>query len=441
VTVVCIAGGTPAVEHERLYSPAGLAGQALAIAPRIRLEPLRGLLWADARDLDARSMASRLLDLADGSGWTGAGAGIAATPIAALVAARTSAGGAGTDRVRVVPPGHDRELLAPLDIGVLDPPPPPALYPLLAAVGIAKVADLARLDRESVEVRFGADGVRLWRLARAADTAPLFDPRPPELPRAELEWVDYELDRQEQVLFIVNSLLGTVCTALAARSQGAHAMSLDFALADRTGTRHPVRCSTPTADRRTWLRVIRATLDSLQLGAPVTRITLAVEGAAPLGARQGDLFDAGFATARATDAALAHLLDRQPDALVASRRTRHPLPEERLAWEAERGESPSDAAGSGTATLPRLSLMVLGAPRRVDVGVEPRQDGEAPTRYRDGLTVYPLAHALGPDRVSGGFGDRRFDREYFQGVRADGMVVLLYRDLTDNQWFLGGWWD
>jgi hypothetical protein len=429
---------------------AELAARALGFAPRVRLEPALGVLWADGRDLDAGAIGSQLLAAAGAMGWADARVGIAATPIAAFVAARGEGhlAGKGEGRLVVVAPGGDRDFLAPLDLGVLHPPPPPSLFPLLAGVGVECCGDLAQLDRESVEVRFGAEGMRLWRLARADDPRPIFGPRPRDLPQAELEWVDYELDRQEHVVFIVNSLLHTVCDALGARSQGAHALALEFALADRTTVTHPVRSSAPTADRRTWLRIIRAVLDGVSFDAPVTRIGLRVDAAAPLADRQGDLFDAGLATARATEAALAHLLDKQADAVVKAERCDHPLPERRLEWVAagERHDGSVEVAverWDGKSDQPdlRLTLQLLGIPRPVEVRLAAGRDGDVPVRYQDGLTVHPLAECLGPDQVSGGFGEARYDREYFQGIRADGMVVLLYRDVTENRWFLGGWWD
>jgi impB/mucB/samB family C-terminal domain len=443
-----------------------LAARLLSHAPRIRLE--RDVVWADARGLDGRLVAERLLQearrgdgqaagggRADGStagrveeptgelesGWW-VSAGVASTPVAAEAAARSVHPSA---RLAVVPPDTDRAFLAPLDLGMLHPLPPPNLYPLLAGTGLECCGDLARLDRESVEVRFGVEGVRLWRLARADDDRLLFSPRARSLPDAELEWVDYELERQEQVVFIVHSLLGTVCDALAARGEGAHALALEFALSDRSAVVHPLHASTPTADRRTWLRIVRATLERVTFSAPVTKIALRVEALTPLADRQGDLFDQGFATARATEAALAHLLDKQDDALVEAERTEHPLPERRVRWRAvQTGPAPHTGRRAGALRerpAPRLALALLESPRAVQVRSSPRQDGEAPTWYRDGGVVFSIRDALGPDRISGGYGESRYDREYFQGIRADGVPVLLYRDLTDNRWYLAGWWD
>ncbi|MEZ4587868.1 MAG: hypothetical protein R2909_15925 [Gemmatimonadales bacterium] len=441
MTLVCLAASDWPTDPARA---AELAAGALELAPRVRCEPEPGLLWADARDLDAAAIAEGLLALADRLP-SGAQVGIASTPIAALVAARIAPDDP-SRRITRIAPGEDRAFLAPLDVGVLEPPPPPNLYPLLAGVGIECCADLARLDRESVEARFGAEGARIWRLARADDDRPIFASRPRELPRAELEWVDYELATQEHVVFIVNSLLATVCDELGVRGLGGHAMTLEFALADRSVVRHPVRCSTPTADRRTWLRIVRAALELVSFDAPVVRIALEAGAAAPLADRQGDLFDSGFATARATEASLAHLLDKQSDALAVAERSAHPLPERRVRWRAVREPTVYDARRSPVGGLtdrsaPSLTLQLAEPPRPVEVQLAIRRDAEMPVQYREGFQRFLLVETMGPDRVSGGYGAERFDREYFQSIRRDGTVVLLFRDTADNRWFLGGWWD
>ena len=416
-----------------------LGRRALAVAPRIRLEPAQTRLWADVRGLDGGTIATALVALAESTGVSGARAGVAFVPIVAQVAARI-----GAEPVTAVAMGQERDFLAPLDLEWLDPPPEPFLYPLLAAVGIGTCGELAALDPQSVEIRFGAEGVRVWKLARADDPRPIFGPREREWPSAELEWVDYELANQEQVVFIVNSLLATVTDALAVRREGAHAMTLEFTLADRSQVAVPVHCSHPTADRKTWLRVTRAALEPVTFAAAVTRIALGVEAAAALVDRQGDLFDAGFATARATEAALGQLLDKQADAIVVAHRTRHPLPERRIEWRPDPTGQLGDQLAERKPTpdlVPRLTMQLLPAPQTIDVWVVTRRGHPVPDRYFDGTRNYSLSASLGPDRVSGGIGERGFERDYFQGIRQDGVMVLLYRDVATDLWYLAGWWD
>ncbi len=436
MTFVCLS--SPAWPTDAARSTE-IGAAALECTPRVRLECGRGVIWADARGLDGVAMAERLLERLEFLDISDVHAGIATTPIVAEVAARTS-----ETRITVVPPGTDRSYLAPLDVDVLHPPPPASFYPLIAAIGIENCGDLARLDPQSVEVRFGAEGVRIWKLARADDPRPIFGPRPRELPSAELEWVDYELSNQEQVVFIVNSLLGTVTEALAARREGAHAVVLEFSLSNRTMVALPVRCSTPTSDRRTWLHVIRAALEVVTFEATVMRIALRVDAVAPLADRQGDLFDFGFATARATEAALAHLLDKQADAIGIAHRIDHPLPERRLVWRFDPADQVADRplpGGSSAGLIPELTLQILPAPLAIDIRTIMRRGLLVPDRYFDGTRNYSLSVSLGPDRISGGFDDTRFERDYFQGVRDDGVMVLLYRDHAADRWHLAGWWD
>jgi len=428
-------------------SSAELVQRALRITPRVTVDPQRNLLWADIRSLDALAIGRKLLAAAHRGGAAGARIGTAATPVVAEVAARHGAGHAlaraDLPALTLVPADQDRTFLASFPVGVLLPDP--TLASLLDGVGIETCRDLAALDLQAVEVRLGLEGVRLWKLARADDTRLIFDRRPSEQPSAALEWIDYELAAESQAIFIVNGLLISICDELARRSEGAHLMELAFRLSDRSRVMLPIRVSSPTADRATWTRVIRVTLESLTLKAPITRIGLEVKAAVAVGHRQGDLFDAGFATARSADAALAHLLGKQDDAVVTARRTEHPLPERRIAWIPDLSGQVAEPytehlSLSGTIT-PRLTLQQPAAMQRVDVTLTRDQDRTIPTGYHDQRQYHEFATTVGPDRISGGFGTERFERDYYTGVRGDGVMVLLYRNLAEDEWVLAGWWD
>ncbi len=428
-------------------SSADLVQRALRIAPRVTVEPQQNRLWADLRSLDPLVIGRKLLAAAHRGGQTGARVGTAATPIAAEVAARCGAGHQATrldlPGLTLVASGLDRSFLAAFPVAALLPDQ--TLASLLDGVGIERCGDLAALDLQSVEVRLGIDGIRLWKLARADDPRLIFGARRSERPFAELEWIDYELAAEAQALFVVNGLLNSVCDELIRRSEGAHLMELTFHLADRSRVTLPIRVSSPTADRATWVRVIRVTLEPLTLGAPITRIGLEVKASVAVGHRQGDLFDAGFATARSADAALAHLLDKQGDAVVIPRRTEHPLPERRIAWLPDlSGQVAEPDTGhlslSGTIT-PRLTLQQPTAMQRVEVTLTTRREALLPTGYRDNRVYHEFTTTVGPDRISGGFGAERFERDYYTGIRGDGVMVLLYRNLAVDEWILAGWWD
>lgn len=444
-----------------LWSPAWrtAAGSAADLAPALLAHVPRalvgehGLLWADARGLDVRTIAEAVLALGRRQGHVDMRLGAAATPIAAEVAATRgelqgrrvpdagSEAGSADRAITLVKVGEDAAFLASYPIDVLDPPPP--LRALLEGLGIATCGDLARLPRESVEVRLGADGVRSWRLARGDDPRRMFTAPVRELPNASLEWVDYTLADPERMLFIINALAGNVCDALEERGEGARLMGLVLFLANGGRTTRVMRSARPTASRTKWMRQVRELLDTLTLPDAVTGILLRAEAVVARRSPQGDLFDRGFASAGALEQTLAQIIDDQGEILVEPESSAHPLLEARTRWlprdPARVAEQRVDAPRATIA--PQLTLQLLPHPVPVHVEAAERRDHAMPVRYQDTEGWHDLVEAAGPDRVSGGYLATAYAREYFRGVRDDGLLVWLYRDARAGQWFLHGWWD
>ena len=423
----------------------------LAHAPRVMVGE-DGLLWADARGLHAPALAAQLLDVlrTHDVGGTEVRAGTAATPIAAAAAATR-----GTSPVTSVRAGGDRDFLADIPVAVLAPDP--RLANLLDGLGIETCGQLAVLEAESVEIRLGAPGVELWKLARADDERRLFREPVRALPSASVEWTDYTLRDSERLLFVVNSLLGSICETLASQGERALELSLVFALSDRSRPVHALRSARPTADRTRWFRLARSALERITLPDAVTGVSLRVESVTGNDGTQGDLFDRGFASAGAVETTLAQLADDQDDPVVAPRVSRHPLADRRVEWTAE---DPTAAAARQARRTPgpqspHLTLQLLPEPRAIAVVTEPRRDAVVPTQYRDAGRWHQLVDVAGPDCVSGGQWEEGYDREYFRGVREDGLLVWLYREpeavsrerISQSRepraesWFLHGWWD
>jgi hypothetical protein len=462
--------------------PADLEAALLAHAPRL-LVGEAGRIWADARGLSGRALAETLLAVVREQGISDVRAGVAMSAIAAEVAAvygevpsfkipvpseerALGTGNSDLGTPLVIRPGSDRDFLAPHPISVLSPPE--ELVPLLDGIGLEICDDLARLPAESIEVRLGADGVRLWRLARADDPRWLFRPTPHALPSASLDWVEYTLSDAGRLLFIINALAGSVCTELVTRGQRAREVSLVFSLADYKPLTHTIRTARPSADRARWMRLVRDALERLTLPDAVTGIALRVEGVTGNESTQGDLFDRGFASAGAVEDSLAQLVDDQgDDVLVVPQNSQHPLLEVRTKWVAEesvraprsevRGPREERSLGPRTHDLglrsshPALALQLLTPPRAIAVTTEQRRDHEIPVRYRDADGWHDLVEAAGPDRVSGGQWDLTYAREYYRCVREDGLLIWLFRDggrraegggrSESDGWYLHGWWD
>ena len=414
-----------------------LVAPLLTVAPRVMIGS-KGVVWADARGLSAEPLARDLVQVYHEKAVEKVRAAISIVPICAEVAALHGKGG-----LINVSPGTERDYLARFPIGVLEPSI--ALASLLDGIGIECCADLARLDLESVEVRFGAEGARLWRLSRADDSRRIFTSVPRSLPSASLDWVDYTLKDPERLVFIINALVGNITTELASRGQCAREMTMRFSLANRETYDHLVRPARSTASHKAWMRLIRTHLERITLPDGVVGITMRVESVTGEVERQGDIFDRGFATARAAEETIAQLLDDQGAVVVTPRNTQHPLIDRRTEWVSQEPARASariqlrERVVKATAA-PRLTLQLLSEPRRIAVTAKRRRDHLMPVQYRDKEWT-TLVSAAGPDRVSGGQWTEPYAREYFRCVTDDGMMVWLFRDAQKDEWYLHGWWD
>jgi len=409
----------------------------LGVAPRVMLGA-NGIVWADARGMSAESLARDLLDVLHEKGVEKVRASISLTPVCAEVAARHGNGGLVT-----ISRGTEREYLAPYPVGVLEPSL--ALSRMLDGIGVESCGDLAGLDLESVEVRFGAEGARLWRLSRADDSRRIFASMPRALPTASLDWVDYTLKEGERLVFIINALVGNITTELKSRGECAREMTMIFSLANCETYEHALRPARSTASHKAWMRLIRSHLERILLPDGVVGITIRVESVTGELERQGDIFDRGFATAHAAEETIAQLLDDQGAVVVTPRNTQHPLIDRRTEWISQ---EPSQASARiqlrervvKATAAPRLTLQLLSEPRRVAVKTRRRRDHDLPVEFRDKHWMQIIS-AAGPDRVSGGRWTEPYAREYFRCVTDDGMMIWLYRDARLDEWYLHGWWD
>jgi hypothetical protein len=434
MTFICLWIPTASAESELLHN---LIPSLLAVAPRVMLGT-NGVVWADARGMTAEPLARDLLGIFHQRGIEKVRAGLSIAPISAEVAARYGKGA-----LIAVPPASEREYLAPHPIGVLEPSL--ALSSLLDGIGVESCGDLAKLDLESVEVRFGAEGARLWRLSRADDSRRIFTSIPRALPSASLDWVDYTLKDPERLVFIINALIGNITTELVSRGQCAREMTMIFSLANRESYEHLVRPARSTASHKAWMRLIRAHLERITLPDGVVGITIRVESVTGEVERQGDIFDRGFATARAAEETIAQMLDDQGAVVVTPRNTQHPLIDRRTEWVSQEPAQASarlqlrERVVKATAD-PRLTLQLFPEPRRVAVRTRRRRDHDLPVEFLDKRWMQIIS-AAGPDRVSGGQWAEPYAREYFRCVTDDGMMVWLYRNAREDEWYLHGWWD
>lgn len=432
MTFICL--HSPDWSAESLARPE-LGPALIKIAPRVVVDGSRKKIWADGRSLNAELLSAALSDALTHLGLIPPGIGIAQTPIAAEVASRSVE----VATTIVVQAGEDRSYLRPKHVTVLDPSP--KLLVLLEGVGVDYCGDLAPLDQESVEIRFGVEGVHLWRLARADDRRRIFAPMQRSLPEASYEWVEYTLTDPERLVFIINALVGKVCETLLTNGLCAREITLLFSLANRSTYEHLVRPARSTASHAAWMRLIRTHLERLELPDGVTGMRIRVDSVTPESERQGDIFDRGFATARVTEETIAQLLDDQGAVVVVPENSRHPLLERRTRW---MKQDPARAHGryqhGGHASVaPGLTLQLLMEPKRIQVRTKPRRDHQTPVSYEEGEGWQTIESAAGPDRVSGAHWENAFEREYYRCLTQDGRLVWMYH--SGGEWYIHGWWD
>lgn len=445
-------------EAEEEWPDAGrrLAAALLAGSPRIALAG-RGLARVDARGWERRggdpALGRTLRTAAEEAGFSGVGVGIADVPVAADAAARLAAGSS-TGRHRgilIVEPGRSRAFLAPLPLAAL--PLPDELIETFRALGLRRVAEVARRPAQELEARFGPGGLRAHRLARGIDARAFRALELPDVPQAALE-LDAPADTLEPLLFVLRHLLARVCSELAASGRCAARLELELRSGRgvRTATAVPARA---TRQERLLYDLCRAALEraagaSGRLAEPVEELVLRAARVTAPDARQEDLFTRRWRDPLAAAAALSRLRVRLGEEAVVypAVRADH-RPEARSEWmpiELER--SPADeravmeagAVGSrGSAEIPGvLHLLPEPTPLRV------RTEGDRPVEVRGVSGRQALIAAEGPERLSGDWWKDPYHREYFRVCTEDGGLLWLFREYRPSgelRWWLHGWWD
>ncbi len=242
--------------------------------------------------------------------------------------------------------------LAPLPIRLL--PAGEELQGRFRLFGLARIGDLARLDRSAVVARFGAEGGDLHDLANGRDGRVLVPRRPVERLRAEAE-LEPAVESIEPLRFVLHHLAGVLCDQLAARGSGAARASLELELegpagdAVRGGSREEEKVARvrldqalpePVALPDLLERVLLARLEVSPPPAPVTRLALELDGTAPAAGEQLGLFSPQTAQAARLEWQLASLAIRFGPGRIYRARLRDPgarLPEERFEWLAHDG--------------------------------------------------------------------------------------------------------
>lgn len=238
-----------------------------------------------------------------------ASAGLAATPLLALYAARHAASG------QVL--RGDRDFLAVLPVAAADPPP--ELAPVLATWGLHTLGQLTALTKADVAQRLGRDGLALWERAAGETTRPLNVAAPAREFAARFD-CEHELETLEPLLFILRRFVDRLALELANAHQAALAIELTLDLADDTQHVQSIRLPEPVTDANILFRALHTHLETVRTTAGIAGVRLRLE-AGRIMVRQQGLFDGGLRDPHGFADTLARVI-----ALVGPGRAGRPVP-------------------------------------------------------------------------------------------------------------------
>jgi protein ImuB len=444
-----------------------------------------GVWWVDAAGLGSEAkLAQKLAVIAGGLGYGPARAGIADSAIAAYAATfgRARAQGPGDTgtpangratapargrthararrspvaHFRIVPSGADAGFLAPFPIALLDLHDD--LAETLHSLGITTLGQLAALEADEVEARFGPEGLAAHRLARGIDARGPTTPRDDALPVVEIE-LGGPVATAEPLLFVLKGSLVSLGEALRARGLAAREITFALRLDDGGTAVRAVRPARPTSHPDALFDHCRIALETWQLPEPATGLALSAAVTVPAAGEQGDL----LAPRWADPAALAAAFDRirgseGPDAVAVPEVRDAHLPQDGGAWTRgdahtqahlrtdarKRGAADPTARGRTATPVTALRLLSTAVPVHVRLG----RAGLAAFKHEGAW--HDITEWCGPERLAprwwecdpaGASGRAPEPRDYYTAKTTEGTLWLLFRTAASQQWLLAGWLD
>lgn len=236
-------------------------------------------------------------------------AGLAATPLLALYAARQAAAGE-------VLTG-DREFLASLPAAAAEPSP--ELAPVLATWGIHTLGQLTALSKADVAQRLGRAGLACWERAAGETTRPL-DVAAPARDFAARFDCEHEMETLEPLLFILRRFVDRLALELANAHQAALAVELVLELADATQHTQSIRLPEPVTAPDILFRTLQTHLETVRTTAAISGVHLRLQPGRIMVRQQG-LFDGGLRDPHGFADTLARVT-----ALVGPGRAGRPVP-------------------------------------------------------------------------------------------------------------------
>jgi protein ImuB len=286
-------------ESQEKAAHAALLDAAWSVSPRVEdtapdtvvldLEGLTGLFGADENI--ARELARRVAAIG-----LAARVAVAANIEVAIHAAR------GFPGITLIPAGEERRRLGALPVGVLTTEV--ETLDILERWGVATLQALAALPVLQLSERLGQEGVRLSELARGVRQRSLMLAHASSIFAEEME-LDDAVEELEPLSFLLGRLLDQLCTRLEARALAVRAVRVRFELQpsfekDFQTLREDLRrkpdvkqykkvltLPVPMHNAKTLLKLLRLQLQGDPPAAPIQKIYMMADAAAPRVAQNG----------------------------------------------------------------------------------------------------------------------------------------------------------
>ncbi|HVL01599.1 MAG TPA: DNA polymerase Y family protein, partial [Dongiaceae bacterium] len=292
---------------------------------------------------------------------------------------------------------------------------------LLKSMGILTLEQLFALPTDALAKRFGQSF--LTYLGRLRGTLPDLLPawQLPVQFQARREFL-HELETTDQLLFPLRALLSHLQDYLVARQLATTELRFNLELRNRATQPWTLALAAPHYRSEQMLPLLQLKLATLQLSAPVLALSLGVESFVPLPAGQLDLLTPwqsdNVDRQQLVDKLKARLGDSQVFGLTM-------LADHRP----EKSWAPC-APGTGNIVQhpsERRPFWLLTIPQ--------------PLRDKKGLPLHEgeLELLRGPERIHSGWWDGEpVNRDYFVARQRNGRQLWIYRERTDQRWFLHG---
>jgi len=286
-------------EAQEQAAHAALLDAAWSVSPRVEdtaldtvvldLEGLSTLLGADENI--ARELAQRVAAIG-----LATRVAVAANMEVAIHAAR------GFPGITIIPEGEERLRLGPLPVGVL--PTETETLEILERWGVATLQALAALPALQLSQRLGQEGVRLSELARGTRQRSLMLAQASSIFAEEME-LDDAVEELEPLSFLLGRLLDQLCVRLEARALAVRAVRIRFELQPsfekdfqalqeelrrKPGVKQYEKVLTlpvPMRNAKTLLKLLRLQLQGDPPAAPIQKIYMTADAAAPRVAQNG----------------------------------------------------------------------------------------------------------------------------------------------------------